>query len=75
MSSVICFKQVACETDNSIIALELQNISIYPSLYEVVVSEDTVLYWSNINFQPIGIQGQRVWNFQGSGQINGFVLS
>ena len=42
-----------------------QNISIYPSVYTVTSLCANIL-WSNVNFQPIGVSGKRVWNFSGA---------
>jgi hypothetical protein len=47
--------------------LLLKNVAIYPSDFKSTISDGSTLYWSNINFMPIGDLGYRVWEFQGSG--------
>jgi hypothetical protein len=48
--------------------LTLKNLAIYPSNY---TTQGVSLNWANVNFQPIGDTGKRVWQFQGSGTTNG----
>lgn len=50
--------------------LKLKNIDIFPSGFTTTTSQGVELYWSNINFQPIGDAGKRVWQLQGSGYAN-----
>jgi hypothetical protein len=47
--------------------LLLKNLAIYPSDFTTSISDGSTLYWSNINFMPIGDPGYRVWEFSGSG--------
>jgi len=47
--------------------LQLQNVAIYPVLFSTSVSDNAMLYWNNVNFQPIGTPGRRVWQLMGSG--------
>jgi hypothetical protein len=48
--------------------LTLQNLAIYPSDF---TTQGVYLNWANVNFQPIGNTGKRVWQFQGSGTTDG----
>ena len=47
--------------------LKLKNLAIYPSDFRTQPSDGATLYWDNLNFQPIGTTGERVWQFQGCG--------
>jgi len=49
--------------------LQLQNLAIYPADF-IVSSEDGIIDWANVSFQPIGIIGKRLWNFKGSSSVS-----
>jgi len=62
--TISCSKSISC--NDIISSLQLQNLAIYPSSY-TVDSSHTMLHWANVNFQVIGVNRKRVWNFNGSG--------
>ena len=48
------------------VPLTEQNLAIFPSKFSYRASCGS-LSWANVNFQPVGTQGKRVWNFKGAG--------